>query len=545
MKAGLRTPPSSSSWRAQAIRVAAALAFTVAQLVGCASLPPGSSYPRQPSVAYAHPEDSPIARHFAAAAGVHAGESGFRMLSRGMDGFAARIQLIDAAEHTLDLQYFIYHQDQSGRLITAAALRAADRGVRLRVLVDDGAVQPGDHRIRLLAGHPGVEVRVFNPFEYRGDSRVLRGLEFLFRHRRLDFRMHNKLMVVDNATALIGGRNIGDEYFQANPQQQYADDDVFVVGPTVQQLSAEFDLYWNSALAIPVEALSGGRPTQAQLAAYRAELSAVPSEAPDNRTSYLARAATGQPLQGILTGELPLVWAAAQVVCDPPDKQHPHKRGSAGPFNYEALARTVASATSELLMITPYFVPTPAETEILEALRRRGVRVGLLTNSLESTTEISAQSGYQRHRAEMLQAGVEIHELRAAPDSARGSGQSIRLSHYGKYGLHAKLYTIDRRQLFIGSMNLDQRSAWLNTEVGLIIDSPPLALQAVARYDAMTQLDSAYDVRLQPTATGGSRLVWQTRLGDRIVETTTEPSGNAWRRFEDDLLLLLPLDDEL
>ena len=155
-------------------------------------------------------------------------------------------------------------------------------------------------------------------------------------------------------------------------------------------------------------------------------------------------------------------------------------------------------------MITPYFIPTPAETEILKTLRQRNVRVGLLTNSLESTTEISAHSGYQRHRTEMLQAGVEIHEVRAAPESARGSGQSITLSRYGKYGLHAKLYTIDRRQLFIGSMNIDQRSAWLNTEIGLIIDSPPLALQAASRYDAMTQLDSAYEVQLRPTADGPS-----------------------------------------
>ena len=545
MKAGRRTPPSFSWWRARATRVAAALLFTAVQLLGCASLPPGSSYPKQASVAYAHPEDGRIARQFAAAAAENAGESGFRILTRGIDGFSARIQLIDAAEHTLDLQYFIYHQDQSGKLITAAALRAANRGVRLRVLVDDGAVEPGDNRIRLLAGHPGVEVRIFNPFEYRGDSRVFRGLEFVFRHRRLDFRMHNKLLVVDNASALIGGRNVGDEYFQVNPEQQYADDDVFVVGPTVQQLSAQFDLYWNSALAIPVEALAGGRPTEAELAAYRAELSAVPAQAPDNRTSYLKQAATGQPLQGILDGELPLVWAASQVVCDPPDKQHPHKRDSLGPFNYEALAKVVAGASSELLMITPYFIPTPAETEILKTLRQRNVRVGLLTNSLESTTEISAQSGYQRHRAEMLQAGVEIHEVRAAPESARGSGQSITLSRHGKYGLHAKLYTIDRRELFIGSMNIDQRSAWLNTEIGLIIDSPVLALQAVSRYDAMTQLDSAYDVLLQPKAEGGSRVVWRTRIGDRVVETTHEPSRNSWRRFEDDLLLLMPIDQEL
>ena len=184
---------------------------------------------------------------------------------------------------------------------------------------------------------------MFNPFEYRGDSRVFRGLEFAFRHRRLDFRMHNKLLVVDNASALIGGRNVGDEYFQVNPQQQYADDDVFVVGPTVPAAfqpnstctgTVRWPFRWRLSLAAD--------PTEAELAAYRAELSTVPPQAPDNRTSYLEQAATGQPLQGILDGELPLVWAAAQVVCDPPDKQHPHKDATTGPFNYEALATIVA-----------------------------------------------------------------------------------------------------------------------------------------------------------------------------------------------------------
>jgi putative cardiolipin synthase len=487
-----------------------------------------------------------MAKVFAASAAAHPGSSGFRIISRGTDGFAARMQLIDGAEHSLDLQYFIYHLDQTGQLITEALLRAADRGVHLRLLVDDGAVVRGDGQIRLLAAHPDIEVRIFNPFAYRGESALLRGVEFAFYRRRLDFRMHNKLLVADNASALIGGRNIGDQYFQVDPEGQYADDDVFVSGPTVQQLSATFDSYWNSALAIPVEALSGGRPTAAQLAAYRAVLAATHQKAQDAGASYLHDAASGEPLSGILNGELPVVWAPAQVVCDSPDKQFHHDdsvRG--GAFVYEPVAQTVAAVHSELLMITPYFVPTPRESQVLKDLRQRKVRVGILTNSLESTTEISAHAGYQHHRTEMLQAGVELHEVRASPDSARGTGQSVALSRHGNYGLHAKLYTFDRSKLFIGSMNFDQRSAWLNTEIGLIIDSSELTLQAVARYDAMTQLASAYEVVLQPDAKGGSHVVWRTRVGDRVVETTHEPSRNVWRGLEDDVLELLPIDDEL
>ena len=425
MKPASRTPPLSQ-WRQRWWLPAAwVFALLTAQLLGCASVTPGTQVEKRASTSYSHPEQTRVAQQFAAAAALHPGESAFRFVSRGTDGYALRMQLIDTAEHSLDLQYFIFRQDQTGRLITEALLRAADRGVHLRLLVDDGATQPGDGRIRLLAAHPEIEVRIFNPFAYRGDSQFLRGLEFVSHHSRLDFRMHNKLLLADSASALIGGRNIGDQYFQVNPQGQYADDDVFVVGPTVQELGAEFDAYWNSALAIPVAALAGGAPTAADLAAYREKLAAERQQAQDARPGYVQDAASGQPLRGILDGELPLVWAHAQVVCDAPDKQHRHKDIRHDAFSYEPVAQTVASARSELLMITPYFIPTPEESRALKELRQRNVRVGILTNSLESTTEVSAHAGYQRHRMELLQEGVELHEVRAAPDNARGSGQPV------------------------------------------------------------------------------------------------------------------------
>jgi putative cardiolipin synthase len=514
-------------------------------MLGCASLPPGAEYQKQPSAAYAHPEQTQISQAFAPAAAAHSGRSAFRILSRGTDGFTMRIELIHQAEHALDLQYFIYRQDQTGKIITEALLQAADRGVHLRLLVDDGASAPGDGQIAVLAAHPNIEVRIFNPFSYRGESVALRAMEFAFHHRRLDYRMHNKLLVADNASALIGGRNVGDQYFQIDPQGQYADDDLFVFGPTVQKLSATFDSYWNSALAIPVEALAGGRPSAAQLAAYREVLEDAHRKAQDAGADFMREAASGEPLSGILDGALPVVWAGAQVVCDPPDKMHHHEQGVRGAFAYEPIAQALAEVHTELLMITPYFIPTPHEAQALKDLRQRNVRVGILTNSLESTTEVSAHAGYQRHRTEMLKAGVELHEVRASPENARGSGQSVALSRYGNYGLHAKLYAFDRSRLFIGSMNFDQRSARLNTEIGLLIDSGELAQQAIARYDAMTQLGSSYEVSLQSDGDGRSHLVWRTSVGGRLIETRREPSRNAWRRLQDDFLEVLPIDDEL
>src|ERR1019366_3285017 len=218
-------------------------------LSGCATLPPGSDYPKTPSVALAQPEQTSFGRQFADAAREHDGNSGFRMLAVGVDGFLTRVQMINTAERTLDLQYFIFRADETGQLLTEAALRAADRGVRVRVLVDDGETNAGNDQLAALDAHPQIEVRIFNPFAYRGNSTFFRVLEFTLSNARLDYRMHNKLMVVDNAIALIGGRNISDQYFQIDPQLQVGDDDVFAAGPIAKELSATFDEFWNSAIA--------------------------------------------------------------------------------------------------------------------------------------------------------------------------------------------------------------------------------------------------------------------------------------------------------
>jgi putative cardiolipin synthase len=526
------------------LSIAPALLATVA-LGACAELPPGSDFPKQESVALTHPEDTALGRKFQAAAKEHPGDSGFRILSVGVDGFAARIQLIKAAERSLDLQYFIFQQDDSGRLVTDALLRAADRGVHLRVLIDDGATSPGDNQIRLLAAHPQIEIRIFNPFKYRGDSSVRRGAEYLAHHGRLDFRMHNKLIVADNTIALIGGRNIGNQYFQVDPESQFADDDVFVSGPTVPQLSAKFDEYWNSALAIPVEALAGGKATDAQLAAYRLQLAAQWQRAEDDGVSYLKRAASGEPLSGIFSGELPLVWSSVEVVCDSPQKKRVKDGSMIGQLMYDEVAKTAAAVQSELLMITPYFVPTTQELKLLQGLRDRNVKVRILTNSLESTTELGAQSGYARFRVKLLHSGVELYELRALIGNTRGSGETVQMARHGNYGLHAKLFVFDRRKLFIGSMNFDQRSTRINTEVGLIIDSPTLAQQTAARFDAMTESSNAYQVVLKENADTTPQLIWRTREEGQIVEYTREPSKSQWRRFEVGFLSLLPLDHEL
>jgi len=281
--------------------------------------------------------------------------------------------------------------------------RAAARGVRVRVLIDDGETVAGDDEVAALDGQAGIEVRFFNPFAYRGHIEALRALEFLLALPRLDYRMHNKLFVADNAVALIGGRNIGDAYFQVEPQAQVADDDVFVAGPMVRELSASFDEYWNSASAIPVRALAA--PARAVLAprAAAAELAGTPDGA-----ALARRGASGEPLRGLLSGQLPLVWAHAELVHDSPDKQAVEQGWRIGSLMRRPVVAAVQAVQGELLMITPYVIPGAAGLRLLQGLRERGVRVRVLTNSMQSSTVAAAQSGYMRWRVPLLDAGVAL-----------------------------------------------------------------------------------------------------------------------------------------
>lgn len=542
-------PPAGGSgggtYRMVPLLTRIALGLSLAAVAGCSSLPPGSGFPKQPSAAFAHPADTRVGAMFAKDARKHHDESAFRMLAVGVDGFAARMQMARAAQYSLDVQYYVFSADTSGLLLTRELLAAADRGVHVRVLVDDGETTKGDEQILQLAAHPQVEVRIFNPFAYRGHVRLIRAMEFLAEKRRLNYRMHNKLFVVDNATALIGGRNVGDPYFQIDPNAQYADTDVFVAGPLVPKLSATFDEFWNSALAIPAQALIGSKPSQAKLERQRRRLQKHFEQARESGAAFLERAQEGDPFAGIVAGRLPVVWSQAEIVCDSPEKKKVLEGVAAGRLMYGSIAAAAAAVKSELIMVTPYLVPTPGEMQLLHDLRSRNVRVRILTNSFNSTNELAAHAGYIHHRRELVAMGVELYELRARLGNSRGSGQSEKMSRYGNYGLHGKLLVFDRQKVYAGSMNFDQRSRRLNTETGLIIDSPELAAQTETRFKEITQPANAYAVSLKSPGAQNSPLIWRTVENGKPVEYDKEPERSMRRRIEVAFLTMLPLDDEL
>jgi cardiolipin synthase C len=525
--------------------------LAVVMLCGCAGLPPGADFPKAASAAFAHPEDTRLGQQFASAVHEHGEYSAFRVINVGVDGFQLRMQLIDAAQRTLDLQYYIFRGDETGRMLTDGLERAADRGVRIRLLVDDGERVAGDEQILRLLAHPSVEVRIFNPAAYRGNSRFLLHLDFLLHASRLDYRMHNKLFVADNALALIGGRNVGNQYFQIDPESQFADDDVFSAGPIVSQLSGTFDEFWNSDLAISAKALGRTRSADTGIESRteserssRESRAAPPKPAPIDYASLLK---SGEPFAGIVSGRLPLVWAKAQVVYDSPDKKKVISGALPGRLITTAVLESIREVQSEFILVSPYFIPAPDELQLLKDLRRRQARVRVLTNSLKSTTDVAAQAGYDHYRVPLLQAGVELYEVRALLGNTRGSGETAKVSRYGNYALHGKMYVFDRQKLFMGSMNYDQRSKRINTEIGLIIQSPELAEQTARRFDAMVKPNECYIVGLISTSAPGksSRLVWRTEEDGSMVEYTREPARSGWQKFKVELLTLLPLDREL
>jgi putative cardiolipin synthase len=530
--------PPGRRWAARPAGHLLAWVLLASWLGGCASLPPGHGYPKTYSTALSEPEATAIGHQFALAAKEHGGQAGYRIISVGVDGFLMRLEMINAAERTLDLQYYIYHSDESGRLLTDALVRAADRGVRVRLLVDDGETVAGDQQLFSIASHANVEIRVFNPFAYRGHNRLLKATEYLFKHARLDYRMHNKLLVADNSMALVGGRNVGDQYFQIDPESQFADDDVFVGGPIVHDLSGTFDEFWNSALSIPVQALheSHRQSPHSRPSTDKADKAGI---------NYQARLDSGEPLAGIMAGRESLTWADAQVICDSPEKKQKASKPGVGSLMYEPIARAVAQVQSDLVIVSPYIVPSKDEVHLLKDRLAHHVRVRILTNSLESAPELSAHSGYEHYRTEFLKDGAEIHEVRSHLGNSRGSGQSRKISQYGNYALHAKLFVLDRRRLYVGSMNLDERSRHLNTEVGLIINSEQLAQETAKRFDAMAQLENSYTVALVTDAKNSTHLVWRTIENGTEVEYRKEPEKRAGQRTEVRLLSLLPLDPEL
>jgi putative cardiolipin synthase len=497
-----------------------------AWMAGCTTLP--SLEGRSVSYAATDTSTGRIGREIAPRVAANPGKSGVYDLSLARDAFAARILLATLADKSLDVQYYIWHPDQAGELLFEALWNAGQRGVRVRLLLDDNNTRDLDPTIAALDANPNIEVRLYNPFVTRG-ARVL---DFMTDFARVNRRMHNKSFTADNQLSIVGGRNIGNEYFAVGHGVVFADWDVLVAGAAVQDIEQAFDRYWNSASAYPAVGLVGSSPADAatMLEARFAAVRRDPESA-----AYLDTVRTTPLLGDLKDNRLPFEWTTARLVVDDPEKTL-DTTDRTDILLFPKLIRSFGRAERSFDLVSPYFVPGDDGTEAIAEMSRRGLKVRIVTNSLAASDAKSVHAGYAKHRQQLLQAGVQIFELK--PTLAGGSaGTTPRIGSSSSAALHAKAYAVDRRRIFIGSFNFDQRSTFLNTEMGLVIDSPKLANDLASDLDSKVVL-VAYEVRLAPDG----RLQWveRTASGESIYDV--EPGTSWWQRTTIDFLSILPID---
>jgi len=472
------------------------LLSTAILLGGCAGLP--RHVQKTPSVAFQHPEATTLGR-IVAADEVGKNLSGFRLLSSGEAALASLIALADHAERTLDIQYYIIHEDESTRAFLHHVRLAADRGVRVRVLVDDLNTAGEDRRFMHLSSHANVEVRVFNPFTAGRFSTWTRFVASATDIRRINHRMHNKLFVADDALAITGGRNIGDQYFTLDPRSNFVDLDVVAAGAIVPQLSASFDQFWNSKYAIPIASVASSVDAEANS-------STPPIEA---QTSVSDRWLE----QELDAQKLDLIWAPATVLADKPAKIASETSPEEELTIANDITALMSTAKQDLSIISPYFIPGKQGVALIAKLVENGVKVRILTNSLASTDSPLVDIGYARYRVPLLKLGVDLREMRPKLGQRHVRFHPFRSSNAS---LHAKALVIDQKIVFIGSLNMDERSAKINSELGLVISSAEMSREVTSLLDDIST-DGSYKLQLDRhdrvewvSGEGGAQKIWHT-----------------------------------
>ncbi|MBU3068877.1 phospholipase D family protein [Aestuariicella sp. G3-2] len=495
------------------------------------------------------------------------GQSGVYPLVSGKDALDARLALIAAAEKTLDLQYYIWHRDQTGKLLSSCLLDAADRGVRVRLLLDDVGSPIGDERLLLLSQHVNIDIRLFNPLL----SRVRRLWSMVWNYGRANRRMHNKSLTADNTVTLVGGRNIGNEYFEAGGQVDFADLDIMAIGPVVDQASDGFDEYWNSDISCPIELISHKKFTVKELASanrnYREhfrkythsswiddflKIDDAPSITSDHGESQINP--DGHSDADIATK---WYWSQASIMYDHPDKVLGRGFGKFKSLSSQ-LAELSNSVSQELLLVSPYFIPGRAGLEYFSLLRSRGVNITILTNSLAATDVGAVHSGYAKYRKRLLKMGVAIYEARSEQDvlsqkprlrkrirrwafrRKNRADHTMPITRSARASLHAKAFFIDQQRTFVGSMNLDPRSLLINTEIGVLVDNPEMTREAVD--DIMMSLPgNSYQLALDK----GNKLVWILHRDDGDVRFYSEPQATVFQRVAVWLMARFPIESQL
>lgn len=467
----------------------------------------------------------------------HPDLTGYLVLFEPLEALATRLSLIDKAEKRLDLQYYIWDNDKVGSLALHALIRAADRGVKIRLLIDDNNAKSTEGIFLALAQHPNIEVKLFNPYRFR----KYRALDMILDLKRINRRMHNKSFIADHQVALIGGRNMTNQYYNVSDNYQFSDVDVMLVGTAVKDISHSFDEYWNHEYAYKVQEV-------VKQSAHRLSYDSLKQQLDEHYKritvqNYLDLTSNSQAIDSLMSRDIQLDWVKAEVVKDSPDKIK-SKAKKKEHLNFQ-LIQHLEQPEKNVDLISAYFVPEKKGAKMLTDLAKDGVKVRVLTNSFKANDVAVVHAFYGKYRQNLLEHGVQLYEFLPAlnkndldkntEDLAKKAKVSIK--GLSRSSLHAKLMALDEKQVFIGSFNFDPRSAYLNTEIGVLLNSPPLA-QAV--HTTMDENLSKYAYKLVLDA--NKKITWQRQTPQGPVIYTKEPRMKWWQRAGIKMLSWLPIE---
>jgi len=518
-------------------------------LSACSTVP--ADYNVTPTYAYTDAETrkTTLAAEAQKVLGDRADESAMYLVAEGTEAFLTRMALLKLAERSVDVQYFIWKSDLIGKLLFNGLLEAADRGVRVRILLDDLTLDSATvDNLYALDQHKNIEIRIYNPVSTTGH----RVMGAILNPARANRRMHNKSFTVDSQYTIVGGRNIETNYFSANERSNYADLDIISTGPVVKDVNKQFDIYWNSRLAVPVNVFEHNQTKEDELAAAREELIEFAKSKEDS--VYALDLKNSEMFQRILNGikginRDSLYRGKATVVYDDPDKTL-GKSANETVYMTTLMRPHIEIIEQSLELISPYFVPGVEGTQYMADMVKRGINVRVITNSLSSTDGVMAQSGYARSRIALLKAGVELYELKAKAKSK--ASRSLRRSAEAKSALHAKTYIFDRKEVYIGSFNFDPRSAKINTELGIVCAIPEMAefiaetmfdeklAETTYRVELVVETEDVDGVEVQE-----ENVVWIETENGKEIRHNTQPETSGWRRFNEGIYSILPIESQL
>jgi len=503
---------------------------TVAAYLSACSLTPSQKekVARTPSYTLTNTSQTTLAKSYQTQINQHKGQSGFVLLGSGLDAFAARTELFRKAEKSIDVQYYLVRDDITGYLFYKSLREAADRGVRVRILLDDHHLAKHTARLAAFDHHPNIEVRVFNPYSRKAP----RFVQTLFRLGKITRRMHNKSIIIDNKITIVGSRNIGNEYSEAEAKRVYSGMEVLAVGPIAKRVSRSFDAYWNFKKSIKVTNLS--KPAKV---AFEQTQSYYQNHPMVGRFSHSLK--TSPLVPQIRTGRLPFKWANATLIQDAPEKVITPRKKRGQYLNATDLAPYINASQRDILIISPYFMPQKEGLRFFKKLRDRGIHVSVMTNSYASTDVKIVNAHYNKYRKALIKMGVHLYEFKSAKGSVNFLKRAQRLAHRpAKAGLHAKLFSFDQKNLYIGSMNADPRSVYENTEIGVLISSKNITLNMVQWFDK--NLDNlAYHVELKD-----DKIVWVDHADNGKIYDK-EPNTATSERLGMRVMSALPIESHL